>query len=331
MNSMEDVTSQARDAGSRLVHDLTEAARLSSNWHDEPLGYALLATAMDRCLSRLAATGCWGKANQLASSEFWSIAGPLLDVGWLQPRARHKPRGYAGDYEMFVRFWQHTCDDRPPACLFDRYFQAQAAVEAVRSRTRWLAAAIVAQAISHDDHQPFHVVSVGCGPAIEIELAADCLPAARRNRLQVTLLDFDPDALDHARERLAGVLRDEQLVTLRDNLHRLPERPRAADSLPEADLLYCPGLFDYLPDETAEAMLRFFWRRLGERGRMLVGNFAPHNPTRAYMEWIGNWYLIYRTTGDLAALATAAGLPEGSFAVIAEPLGIDLFLEAWRG
>ncbi len=61
---------------------------------------------------------------------------------------------------------------------------------------------------------------------------------------------------------------------------------------------------------------------------MLVGNFAPHNPTRAYMEWIGNWYLIYRTAKQVGKLAVAAAIPPDRFTVSSEPLGIDLFLIA---
>ena len=63
---------------------------------------------------------------------------------------------------------------------------------------------------------------------------------------------------------------------------------------------------------------------------MLVGNFAPHCPTRVYMEWIGNWYLNYRTAEELAGLASMAGIPSASFSVVSERLGIDGFIEAVR-
>jgi hypothetical protein len=63
---------------------------------------------------------------------------------------------------------------------------------------------------------------------------------------------------------------------------------------------------------------------------LLVGNFAPHCPTRAYMEWIGNWYLIYRTAADLEALAERAGIPASCRTIGAERLGMDLFLCARR-
>ena len=59
---------------------------------------------------------------------------------------------------------------------------------------------------------------------------------------------------------------------------------------------------------------------------MLVGNFAPHNPTRAYMEWIGNWYLIYRTDDELCDLAARAEIPIDQFLIQTERTGVDLFL-----
>jgi hypothetical protein len=75
-------------------------------------------------------------------------------------------------------------------------------------------------------------------------------------------------------------------------------------------------------------MLGFFWHRLAEGGRLLVGNFSPHNPTRAFMEWIGNWYLTYRTPDDMRRLALDAGIPEEHFSIGSEALGVDLFVIA---
>jgi extracellular factor (EF) 3-hydroxypalmitic acid methyl ester biosynthesis protein len=92
--------------------------------------------------------------------------------------------------------------------------------------------------------------------------------------------------------------------------------------------LICSGLFDYLPDEAATAMLRLFWGCLAEGGVLMVGNFAPHNPTRAYMEWIGNWYLTYRTPSDLERMAVEAGISPHKFSIGSEALGVDLILTA---
>ncbi|HVA49126.1 MAG TPA: class I SAM-dependent methyltransferase [Pirellulales bacterium] len=318
----------AGETGERLVADLARAELLSAGWTDCDVGYALLSRAMDRCLARLAATECWGKRNQLPSGELWTAAGAWLDVSWLQHQARIKPRGYAGDFEMFDRFWRRACCEHPLGRLFDRYFQCQAAVEAVRGRTEQLAASLVERGLAADPQRLFHVASVGCGPAIELALAAQALAGRSGAPLKYTLLDLDEAALVHAQQRLSPWLAAEQIVVARENLYRLADRPRAAVLLDGVDFVCCSGLFDYLPDDAAQKLLRFFWERLRPGGMLTVGNFAPHNPTRAYMEWIGNWYLLYRTSGDLARLAKAGGIPETSFTIGTERLGIDLFLEA---
>jgi extracellular factor (EF) 3-hydroxypalmitic acid methyl ester biosynthesis protein len=92
------------------------------------------------------------------------------------------------------------------------------------------------------------------------------------------------------------------------------------------DSLICLGLFDYLDDETAKDMLHLFWQQLNDGGLLMLGNFASNNPTRAYMEWIGNWYLNYRTVEELQQLGIQAGIPEDQFFVGSEPLGVNLIL-----
>ncbi|HUY93018.1 MAG TPA: hypothetical protein VMV10_30090 [Pirellulales bacterium] len=326
-DSPADLGQVAIAAADALLEDLEHARRLSADWTDEELAFALLRGAMDRCLHALAETDCWGKANQAASNEFWKRTGDLLGLGSLQARARGKPRGYAGDHEMFVQFYERRCVEHPLGKLFDRYFQLQAAVEAVRSRTEQIAAAMTSHFLRLGADRPYRAVSVGCGPAIDFELAARWL-GERQRQLSLALLDLDGDAVEHALDRLRSVLHEEQLLGVRDNLYRLADKPKSAALVQEADFLVCPGLFDYLSDEAAIKLLRLFWNGLKPRGMLLVGNFAPHNPTRAYMEWIGDWRLIYRAPAELAKLAEAAGIPRTTFQIGAERLGIDLFLRA---
>jgi hypothetical protein len=297
---------------------------LSQGWSNLPLAEALVDAAVRRCLARLEATGCVGEANRLPSSRLWNLLGDRLHQSWLVNRARTKPRGYAGDYEILEWICQNRTGDHPFGWALDRFFQNQAAPGAVRARTELVAAAIVGQLAEKPEHR-LRVVNVGSGPAADVRMAAAMLSSSQRSRLQVTLLDLDPAAIEFSRERLAPLLPSDCLDARQVNLMRLPER---SDALPEADLIACPGLFDYLEDAAAAEMLALFWRRLLPGGVLMVGNFAPGHPTRSYMEWIGNWYLTYRTAADLKRLAEQAGIPDRSYTITAERLGIDLFLVA---
>jgi hypothetical protein len=46
------------------------------------------------------------------------------------------------------------------------------------------------------------------------------------------------------------------------------------------------------------------------------------------MEWIGNWYLTYRTRDELAELAQVAGIPRTAFTLGVEAAGVNLYLHA---
>jgi len=316
-----------RAAAERLVEDLRVAAAASEQWARLDLGQALIDGALDRCLAALDATGLRGRDNQIPSHELWRIAGPILECGGLQHRARFKPRGYAGDFEMLEDFWNRRENPMVPGKLFDRYFLKQAAVEAVRARMEQSAAAIIRLALE-PERTELRVVSIGSGAATDLRRAARLLPANARVKLHLTLVDIDESALAFAKARLDETLRPEQTAAERENLFRLAKGRRGAALVAEADVVLCTGLFDYLSDADAAAMLGLFWNGLRSGGELFVGNFAPHCPTRAYMEWLGNWYLTYRTVDEFMQVAEAADIPADQRRIGADRTGCDLFLVA---
>jgi extracellular factor (EF) 3-hydroxypalmitic acid methyl ester biosynthesis protein len=317
-----------REIAHELTADLQPLQAHAPCWSDPEEHYPQVAAALDRCRDRLAAIGLVGEANRLPSSELWRIAGQILELGWLQNRARTKPRGYAGDFEMLARIcdgWR--CED-PLGRLFDRYFQSEAAPQAVRNRTQLMAELIAAQCRASAG--AFRVVSVGSGPGEDLRRAADMLPAEARSQLQVTLLDIDPDALDFATQRLSTVLQPDQISARRENLFRLSKNRQLQAELAGAQLVYCTGLFDYLNVPEGGDLLRTMWSWLAPGGQTLAFNFTLPNPTRTYMEWIGNWYLTYRTREELAELAHVAGIPASAVTLGAEATGVNLYLQAQR-
>lgn len=318
----------AGEVGRRLAGELARAEELTRGWADRPLAAALTDAALGEALAGLAESGCWGRANQVAGNELWRVAGRWLEPGWLQHRARAKPRGYAGDYLLLARIWEGATADHPLGRLWDEYFLRQAAAQAVRARLEQTAHAIVVQCLEAPRPQ-LRVASIGSGPAVEIEQAARLLPDAARRALRVTLLDFDAEALEHAQARLATWMSRGAVALRRENLRRLGDG-RTLAQLGPLDLLVCTGLLDYLADDDAAALLARGWEHLAPGGRLLVGNFAPHHPTRAYMEWIGAWYLVYRTPDDLKRLAARAGIPPQACRIGAERTGCDLFLSAGK-
>jgi extracellular factor (EF) 3-hydroxypalmitic acid methyl ester biosynthesis protein len=332
MRSESNVSSCVRQAAARLRESLEQV----EPWAGEPgrreEAYRAVAAALDECLRELTSTGLWGLDNRLPSSELWNAVGEILCRGWLQNQARIKPRGYAGDYEMLARIYENRYCDDPLGQHFDRYFQQQDAPQAVRNRMQMMAEWIAARARQgRRSDQPLRVAVVGSAFGLDVGAAVRLLSSEPRSALWISLLDMDPAALEFARQHLAPLLAPtDRLDAIPTNVFRLAQRRRLAAPLADTDLLLCPGLFDYLDDSQAAEILRVYWEQLAPGGRLYVFQFAPHNPSRAYMEWLGNWYLIYREAEQLGGLAARAGIPPTAIELGAEPLGIDLLLGAGK-
>lgn len=275
-----------------------------------------VSPVLERGLAELATTDLWGPANREPSFAMWQEAGEVLKHGWLQLRAREKPRGYAGDHEMLGAIYQNRVTDDPRGESFDEFFLRQAAPQAVRNRMDLVRDAILA---AGSDQK---IVVIGSGVGLEIASALQQLP----RKDEFWLLDLDPEAISLAEKNLQPFVPGERLHCLAENLARLPKKRRLIENLQDANLIVCTGFFDYLEEPQATELLTLFWQLLRPGGQALIFNFAPWNPTRAYMEWIGNWYLLYRTRGGLDRLARNAGVPENCFRVSAEASGIDLLL-----
>lgn len=345
-----------RPAVHRIAQRLAE--RLAAVRAEDPLGeaaYAAVSAALDEALADLQRLDIPPDQRGGMPAALWSVAGDWLRRGWLQTRAYAKPRGYAGDYELLAWIFEQRVSPDPLGRLLDRYFQEQAAPQAVRHRmtllSGWVRDAATAAAFravrparvptaadawadpwphgSAGGEHPMRVAVLGSVTGLEIRQALQELPPAGRNRLEIILLDYDPEALACARDILTGWLSPAQLVTAQVNLARLPRRAENWAYAPCA-LLVVPGLLDYLEDAAAAELVAWGSRQLGPGGRLVLFQFAPHHPTRPYMEWIGDWRLVYRDRAGLTALARRAGLREGTFQIDAEPLGIILYLSVTR-
>lgn len=314
-----------RDIGQELVDSML-AFRAPDQWQDDASSYASLDPVISRALQRLTNLQIWGPQNRLPSNEFWDVAGDLLKHGNLLLHARIKPRGYAGDFEMLEKICFERICDHPLGKLLDRYFQNQHAPQAVRNRTKIVAERIVAGCRTRGA-SPYHIVSIGSGPAIDVRWACEALDREQRQQLHATLIDLDPYALEHAEQHLRPWLPGTRLTISRQNLYRLWRCKHLPAPAATADFIFCTGLFDYLTDADAARLLRTLWQWLSPGGKLLVFNFSPINPTRAYMEWTGNWYLTYRSEQQMHQLAALAGFREGQYNVAAEPLGVNLCLE----
>ena len=318
----DDHVRQVESIADRLRGELQDAVAMGGNGEPEVDG------PMNTALAALSQLACWGPQNRLPSSHLWNRLRDWLEIGSLQTHARTKPLGYPGDFRLLDRICRVDVAGEGLARAWDRYFQAQAAPQAVRNRCRWIADRVTAIVRARPD-SAVQVLSVGCGPGWDLRWGLERLAPEERPRLQVTLWDLDPRGLEFAAEQLQPLLPAGQLHTCRVNLKRRFLQPPGEEG-GRFDLVLCPGFADYLDDAEFVDCLRFLGSSLRNQGEMAVLNFSETNPSRAYMEWIGNWYLHYRSANDLWQLADQAGLRDVHWEVGAEPLQVNRFVQGVR-
>jgi SAM-dependent methyltransferase len=223
-----------------------------------------------------------------------------------------KPYGYPGDFEIIDRIYRGEISHDPVLAGFDRYFQTRAAPQAVRNRKDYFKALLLAHA-GEASGKRLSLLNLGSGSARDV---FEHLTEQPDSPWSFDCVDVDERAVAFAQNLcrgFAGRVRFEMANAVR-------YRPRQA-----YDLIWSAGLFDYLPDRLLVPLLKRLVAATRPGGEVIIGNFSPANPTRAFMA-IGEWHLIHRTEEEFLALADAAGVAPAKCRVHTEPAGINLFL-----
>jgi SAM-dependent methyltransferase len=275
-----------------------------------------------RWLREIGAAVREGRVTRAEVLAFWQGLGRRYLGGCLQGRSLLKPRGYSGDFDMMDAIYDNHVSVEDDLGGWDQLFQSLAAPAAVRNRIEYFAA--IAEATLRRVGRPLRIASLGCGPARDI---GPWLRERASAGTRVQLIDLDAGALERAREVVRGT--PASVVTEHVSLARL----RLAH---QHDVIWAAGLFDYFSDRLFVASIRKLLPSLAPGGVLVIGNFSTHNPTRDYMELVGDWLLHHRTAADLyglaaAALATRPPSPPVHVRVGQEPLGVNLFLELELG
>lgn len=161
------------------------------------------------------------------------------------------------------------------------------------------------------------MLDIACGPCRDV---AEALAGAGESAEGASLhcVDMDPRAIEYTRS-VVDPGRAVQICWQATDAFRLRTRKKH-------DLVWSAGLFDYLNDRLAAALLRRMWDATAEGGEVIVGNFHTSNPDRAWMEWCGDWHLIHRDEDDMRSICHRAGVPTESIRFHYEPTGINMFL-----
>jgi extracellular factor (EF) 3-hydroxypalmitic acid methyl ester biosynthesis protein len=243
-----------------------------------------------------------------------------------------KPLGYAGDYEMmnmihrngfeggslYARLVHHWLVNQPPA-------------KSVRTRTAHLRRRLFEEtARVHRLNRPARILNLGCGPAKEVQDFIAEHPLA--NEVEITLLDFDEETLEHVRSALnrARTTHGRRTVfqTRRMSVTQLlreSSQPGRNAIGTGYDFIYCGGLCDYLSPRICRQLVGMLYQNASAGGLLVVANMWDEFQVFSEMlEFLLDWHLLYRSARDLESFIPDS-IPRNGHPVSED--GINLFLE----
>jgi extracellular factor (EF) 3-hydroxypalmitic acid methyl ester biosynthesis protein len=254
---------------------------------------------------------------------------PLLEHSPLLKRAHAKPLGYAGDYEMMNMLYR---DHAEGASMFGKvlnmYAAQERAAQANINRLTYLGAKIRS---AIEVRGRVRLASIGCGPARELSALLETHPELGQY-IEVALIDQEERVLTFCERTLSplAVKTGLKVQFIGESVRRLLTTRSIREALGERDFIYSAGLFDYLNQRSFQALLAVLYDALAPRGQLIVGNVATHNPSRFFMEYCLDWFLIHRSPRDLQDFAGALSPQPIRVEVDAEATGVNLFLRIWK-
>ncbi len=257
---------------------------------------------------------------------------PLLLPAPIVHRTYTKPLGYSGDYEMINMILRNTFEGETDyAKIVHKLNILPPTPLSVRHRNDIMLDYVLQgaqQAVERQ--QPFKVLSIACGPAVEIQRFIQQHAALKQPvSITIELLDFNQHTLNETQKKISALLAQTkaphmQVLYLCESVHTLLKNPQQIEQrLGQYDLIYSGGLFDYLSNQVCTRLLKLFYKWLKPGGKAFTTNMHLAEPERFWMAYVFEWFLIYRNEADM--LGWVKNL--GNQRVFADETGINLFLE----
>ena len=269
-----------------------------------------LATYLEDETTKMIEEGAQSHEREADAKHLRQELHPYCLGSYLGERSITKPLGYPGDYLTIDHIYNNVSKGKNLlGKQLDSIILQTKAARAVRNRRKLLSREIestVLESASMD--RAAQVTSLACGPAREIQdfLLANARSSQPVGTFSFHLIDMDMRALNHVhswiQESSDEILGKRSSIHLHQAnvLHLCTSKTKL--DFPLQDLIYSVGLIDYFSDRVVVRILDWAHGMLRPGGKVILGNFHPRNPTRAFMDKVIDWPLTYRTEEDMKAL-----------------------------
>jgi len=281
----------------------------SENFAFERMRHSWAALRTD---AATAALGCYQSSEVLQASKAYTqelvtrhvLNAPLIYRGVV------KPLGYSGDYVTMLHLYRNEFEgDDLAGRVFHKLMCDDPLAHGIRKRKESLKQLIRAQyqrfCETTSSNETFRITSLGSGPAVEV---SELLQEEEWSRpVRWTLVDQEEEALKFAYQNIHQVLAQRhsqvEVVCLHLSFAQLVRNPLFGTDKDAQHLVYVAGLFDYLRELAARALVQWLYGRIVKGGMLVVGNAAAEATLNPWaIEFMADWALIYRTAPQMHRL-----------------------------
>lgn len=238
--------------------------------------------------------------------------------------AYQKPLGYPGDFKIIDDIYQNKPRTTGFDRLWDNYFQQLATSKAVRERKEDLKR-IIFDFVKTNRDRGIRIMSLASGPTREIKELMDADSNSIFSKVIFDCYDFEVKAINYAKQLLNGTNNTNFFLK---NAIRLALKKEIAKEIPFTyDIIYSAGLFDYLDERVAVRLVTNLKKLLRKNGIMVIANFGNkfNNASVGWMEWVADWYLIYRTDSEFRKIFIDAGFSAENLSIVSQQSKIIQF------
>ena len=217
-------------------------------------------------------------------------------------RIADKPLGYAGDFEMMNQLYRDSFEGKSLlGKILHNYLLNEDSGKSVKDRVPMFLNFYNDQS----SKEKVDVLSIGSGPALEVQEFIRVTSQEVLDRYHVTLFDLDAYALEHAQSSISSIMRTQgknlKVSYINASIKRILKEE--ASALDDFDLIYSGGLFDYLENDLCTALVTKLYEHLKPAGTMTIGNFTYGNKSKAFCHLVFDWNLIHKTENEILAWA----------------------------
>ncbi len=251
---------------------------------------------------------------------------PFMMLSWTMARCYAKPRGFPDDHDTVAAIYRNEAEgDGRLGPLVDRWFLDRPLCRARRSGRTRMRALLEDLVGTWPAGGPVRVTALASGAAAEL---VDFYTTGNAAHVFATCVDLDAEALLVTARRAEGSGLGDRMAFLEGDA--VPVDGEGVSVRPQ-HVVYALGLWEYLSDDQAVALLDWSFQHLIDGGAVVVTNLDPANQDRLLMEHLLDWRVNHRTGDDVRALFARSRFAPETPQLSVEPSGDQVVAYCTKG